>query len=124
MAVHIYGHPCEMDEIIKIANKYKLFIVEDCAEGIGTYYKGKHVGGFGDISTFSFFGNKTITTGEGGMVCTNDNDLRDLAFRLKGQGLAKNQEYFHNIIGYNYRMTNICACNWLCTTRTDKNYFR
>lgn len=109
MAVHIYGHPCEMDELKRIADKYKLYIVEDCAEGIGSYYKRKHVGGFGDISTFSFFGNKTITTGEGGMVCTNRKGLSDLAFRLKGQGLAKNKEYYHDIIGYNYRMTNICA---------------
>jgi len=109
MAVHIYGHPCEMNELKRIADKHNLYIVEDCAEGIGSYYKGKHVGGFGDISTFSFFGNKTITTGEGGMVCTNSLVLSDLAVRLKGQGLAKNQEYFHDIIGYNYRMTNICA---------------
>ncbi|NWG29551.1 MAG: DegT/DnrJ/EryC1/StrS family aminotransferase [Ignavibacteriaceae bacterium] len=109
MAVHIYGHPCEMDEIKRIALKYKLFIIEDCAEAIGTFYNGRHAGSFGDISTFSFFGNKAITTGEGGMVCTNDDNLADLSIRIKGQGLAKNQEYFHDIIGYNYRMTNICA---------------
>ena len=76
---------------------------------VGTLFNGKHVGLFGDISTFSFFGNKSITTGEGGMVCTNDDKLAELSFRLKGQGLAKNREYFHDIIGYNYRMTNICA---------------
>ena len=109
MAVHIYGHPCEMDEIMRISYKYKLKVVEDCAEAIGTLYKGKHVGSFGDISTFSFFGNKTITTGEGGMVCTNSKELSDLVNKLKGQGLAKNREYYHDIIGYNYRMTNICA---------------
>jgi len=109
MAVHIYGHPCDMDEITKIARKYDLLIIEDCAEAIGTYYKDKHAGKIGDISTFSFFGNKTITTGEGGMVCTNEDNLAELSFRIKGQGLAKNQEYFHDIVGYNYRMTNICA---------------
>jgi len=109
MAVHIYGHPCDMNEIVRVAKKYKLFIIEDCAEAIGTFYKGKHAGLFGNISTFSFFGNKAITTGEGGMVITNDNNLADLCFRIKGQGLAKNQEYFHDIMGYNYRMTNICA---------------
>jgi perosamine synthetase len=109
MAVHIYGHPCEMDEIMLIAKKHRLFIIEDCAEAIGTYYKGKHAGMFGDISTFSFFGNKAITTGEGGMVCTNNDNLTELCTRIKGQGLALNQEYFHDIIGYNYRMTNICA---------------
>jgi perosamine synthetase len=109
MAVHIYGHPCEMEEILKIVNKHNIFVIEDCAEAIGTFYNKKHAGTFGHISTFSFFGNKAITTGEGGMVCTNDNRLADLSIRIKGQGLAKNQEYFHDIIGYNYRMTNICA---------------
>ncbi len=109
MPVHIYGHPCEMNEISKISDKYKLKVVEDCAEAIGTLYNDKHVGTFGDISTFSFFGNKTITTGEGGMVCTNSKELGDLSIRLKGQGLAINREYYHDIIGYNYRMTNICA---------------
>jgi perosamine synthetase len=109
MAVHIYGHPCDMKEIKKIAEKYNLFIIEDCAEAIGSYYNNKHAGNFSDIATFSFFGNKTITTGEGGMVCTNDKNLLDLVVRLKGQGLATGKEYFHDIVGYNYRMTNICA---------------
>lgn len=109
MAVHLYGLPCEMDKILSIANKYKLFVVEDCAEAFGSLYKGKHVGTFGDISTFSFFGNKTITTGEGGMVVTNNASLHEKVVHLKGQGLAKDREYYHDIIGYNYRMTNICA---------------
>jgi perosamine synthetase len=109
MAVHLYGQPCEMDIILSIAKKHNLFIIEDCAEAFGSLYKGKHVGTFGDISTFSFFGNKTITTGEGGMVVTNNSDLHDRAIRLKGQGLAKDREYYHDIVGYNYRMTNICA---------------
>lgn len=109
MVVHLYGQPCEMDLIKQIADKYKLFIVEDCAEAFGSLYKGKHVGSFGDIATFSFFGNKTITTGEGGMVVTNNQSLIEKVIHLKGQGLAKNREYYHDIIGYNYRMTNICA---------------
>lgn len=109
MVVHLYGHPCKMDSIKKIASENNLLIIEDCAEAIGTYYNGKHVGSFGKAATFSFFGNKAITTGEGGMVCTNDPSLHDLTIRLKGQGLAKDQEYFHDIVGYNYRMTNICA---------------
>ena len=109
LVVHLYGQPCEMDLILSIAKKHKLFVVEDCAEAFGSLYKGNHVGTFGDISTFSFFGNKTITTGEGGMVVTNDPSLHEKVFRLKGQGLAKNREYYHDIIGYNYRMTNICA---------------
>lgn len=109
MAVHLYGQPCEMDSIKAIAEKHNLFIIEDCAEAFGSLYKGKHVGTIGEIATFSFFGNKTITTGEGGMVVTNDQSLIEKVIHLKGQGLAKNREYYHDIIGYNYRMTNICA---------------
>lgn len=109
MAVHLYGHPCEMETLQQVARKHGLFLIEDCAEAIGTKYRGKHVGTFGDISTFSFFGNKTITTGEGGMVVTNDETLYDRAVHFKGQGLAKYREYWHDVVGYNYRMTNICA---------------
>jgi perosamine synthetase len=109
MVVHLYGLPSEMDSIVSIAKRFNLFIVEDCAEAFGSLYKGKHVGTMGDISTFSFFGNKTITTGEGGMVITKNPLLNEKVIRLKGQGLAKNKEYYHDIIGYNYRMTNICA---------------
>ena len=109
MAVHLYGHPCDMDALVEICKKNDLFLIEDCAEAIGTMYKGKHVGTFGDISTFSFFGNKTITTGEGGMVVTNDETLHDRSVHFKGQGLAKHRQYWHDVIGYNYRMTNICA---------------
>ena len=109
MVVHLYGHPCEMDEICSIAKKYDIYIIEDCAEAIGSKYNGQMVGSFGDIAAFSFFGNKTITTGEGGMVVTNDQTLHDRASHFKGQGLAKYREYWHDVIGYNYRMTNICA---------------
>ena len=109
LPVHLYGHPCNMDEIVDIATANGLFIVEDCAEAIGSLYRGRHVGSFGHISTFSFYGNKTITTGEGGMVVTNSPDIFEQAHRLRGQGLARNREYWHDTIGYNYRMTNICA---------------
>lgn len=109
MVVHLYGQPCDMDNIMKIAKENDLFVIEDCAEAFGSLYKGKHVGVFGDIATFSFFGNKTITTGEGGMVVTNDKTLYDRAIHYKGQGLAKYRQYWHDVIGYNYRMTNICA---------------
>jgi perosamine synthetase len=109
MAVHIYGHPCDMKTIMQIAKENNLYVIEDCAEAIGSFYNNKHTENFSDIATFSFFGNKTITTGEGGMVCTNDKNLHDLVVRLKGQGLATGKEYFHDIVGYNYRMTNICG---------------
>ena len=109
MVVHLYGHPCDMDAIISISNKFNLYVVEDCAEAFGSTYKGKKVGGIGHVSSFSFFGNKTITTGEGGMVCTNDSGIYKRALHLKGQGLAENRQYWHDVVGYNYRMTNICA---------------
>lgn len=109
MCVHLYGHPCDMDPIIEIAKNNNLFVIEDCAEAFGSKYKNKYVGTFGDISTFSFFGNKTITTGEGGMVVTNDKTLYDRCIHFKGQGLAAHRQYWHDVIGYNYRMTNICA---------------
>lgn len=109
LAVHLYGHPCDIDELKKIADENKLFLIEDTAEALGSEFEGKKVGTFGDVATFSFFGNKTITTGEGGMVVTNNKDLFEKSVHIKGQGLAKNAEYWHDIIGYNYRMTNICA---------------
>lgn len=109
MPVHLYGQACDMDALMAIAAEHRLFIVEDCAEAFGTMYKGRHVGTFGDISTFSFFGNKTITTGEGGMVVSNDKTLIERARHLKGQGLAAHREYWHDVVGYNYRMTNIQA---------------
>jgi perosamine synthetase len=109
MAVHLYGHPCDMGALRTIANEHSLFLIEDCAEAIGSKYKNKYAGTFGDISCFSFFGNKTISTGEGGMVVTNDPTLHDRAVHYKGQGLSKHRLYWHDVIGYNYRMTNICA---------------
>jgi perosamine synthetase len=109
MAVHLYGHPADMPAIMTIAREAGLFVVEDCAEAFGARIGGQHVGTFGDIATFSFFGNKTITTGEGGMVVTNDATLADRAVHFKGQGLAKHRVYWHDVVGYNYRMTNICA---------------
>jgi perosamine synthetase len=109
LAVHLYGHACDMEALSKICKEHDLFLIEDCAEAIGTKFKGKHVGTFGDISTFSFFGNKTMTTGEGGMVVTNDQTLYDRANHFKGQGLAMHRQYWHDVVGYNFRMTNICA---------------
>ncbi|MGL4982866.1 MAG: DegT/DnrJ/EryC1/StrS family aminotransferase [Treponemataceae bacterium] len=109
MVVHLYGHACDMDKIMEIAKKHNLFVIEDCAEAIGTEYKGKKVGSFGDMSCFSFFGNKTITCGEGGMVLTNDETLAERGKHIKGQGLAKYREYWHDTWGTNYRMTNIQA---------------
>lgn len=109
MAVHLYGQPADMLKIMTIAKKYDLKVIEDAAEAFGSKIGNCHVGTYGDISTYSFYGNKTITTGEGGMVVTNNFDLDKRVRKLKGQGLAGTKEYWHDEIGYNYRMTNICA---------------
>ncbi|MCA1451759.1 DegT/DnrJ/EryC1/StrS aminotransferase family protein [Bradyrhizobium sp. BRP22] len=109
MAVHLYGQACEMDALVNICEEFDLWLIEDCAEAFGTYYKGQHVGTFGDFATFSFFGNKTITTGEGGMVVAKNKDHLDRAYHLKTQAVSPDREYWHDAVGYNYRMTNICA---------------
>ncbi|MDO9256199.1 MAG: DegT/DnrJ/EryC1/StrS family aminotransferase [Bacteroidales bacterium] len=109
IAVHLYGHPCPMDELVEICTQNNIFLIEDCAESLGSTYKGKHTGTFGDIAAFSFFGNKTITTGEGGMVVTKSKATIEKATNLKNQGISSEIQYWHVIIGYNYRMTNICA---------------
>jgi|SRR4249919_1589568 len=109
MAVHLYGGACDMPRLVALCQRHGLRLVEDCAEAIGTRIEGRHVGTFGDVSTFSFFGNKTITTGEGGMVVSLDATLDASIRHLRGQGLAANREYWHDVVGYNYRMTNICA---------------
>jgi len=109
MAVHLYGHPCEMSQLKTICDDFNLLLIEDCAEAFGSLYKDQHVGTFGDAATFSFFGNKTITTGEGGMLVLKSEEHHALACTLKNQGVSKKVMYWHDMIGYNYRMTNICA---------------
>ncbi len=109
LPVHLYGAVCDMGSLCRIAERYGLAIVEDCAEAIGATFGGAHVGSFGDVGTFSFFGNKTITTGEGGMVATRNSALAERMRRVKGQGQSATRRYWHTEIGFNYRMTNICA---------------
>jgi perosamine synthetase len=109
IVVHLYGHPVDMDRVMEIARRHGLFVLEDAAEAHGAVYKGKVVGSIGDIGTFSFFGNKVLSTGEGGMVVTNDEQLARTVHRLKEQGMDPNRRYWYPVIGYNYRMTNIAA---------------
>jgi len=105
--VHLYGHPADMDPIIEIASKYNLFIIEDAAEAHGAEYKGRKVGGFGNCGIFSFYGNKIITTGEGGMITTNDQELYEKAKLLRDHAMSNARRYWHTEIGYNYRITNL-----------------
>ena len=107
--VHLYGHPAEMGPIMDFAQKHDLFVVEDAAEAHGAEYNGEKVGTFGDCSVFSFFGNKIVTTGEGGMVTTNDDALAEKLRLYRGQGMDPKRRYWFEVIGYNYRMTNIQA---------------
>lgn len=108
--MHTFGHPCRIDEIASICGEYCLELVEDAAESIGSFYKGKHTGTFGRIGAISFNGNKTITTGGGGMLLFNDEKLADLAKHLTTQAKVPSRwEFIHDHIGYNYRMPNINA---------------
>jgi len=108
--VHIFGHPCRIDEIVEICNKYRIPVVEDAAESIGTLYKGKHTGTFGKLGIFSYNGNKTITAGGGGMILTDDAELGKLAKHLTTQAKVPHLwEFIHDHVGYNYRMPNINA---------------
>lgn len=107
--VHLYGHPCNMDPIMDIAEDYELYVIEDAAEAHGAGYKDKKVGSFGDISCFSFYGNKIITTGEGGMCVTDNRVLAEKMRILRDHGMNPNKKFWHDVIGFNYRMTNMQA---------------
>ena len=109
--VHIFGNPCQMDEICRIAKKYNLYVVEDAAEAHGAEYRGKKVGSFSDIATFSFFANKNLTTGEGGMCVTNNSEYDKLCRYYKNMCFPMSgiRNYSHDNIGFNYRMSNLHA---------------
>lgn len=107
--VHLYGHPSDMHVIQEIATQHDLFIVEDAAQAHGAEIKEKRVGGFGDAAIFSFFGNKIITTGEGGMVVTDDEQLQEKLEILRNQGMDPSRKYWHPYLGFNYRPTDLQA---------------
>ncbi|MDO8740189.1 MAG: DegT/DnrJ/EryC1/StrS family aminotransferase [Candidatus Woesearchaeota archaeon] len=110
LAVHIFGQPCEMDKIMNIAKKHNLAVIEDACEAICAEYKGRKVGTFGVASIFAFYPNKQITTGEGGMICTNDKNLYELLKSLRNQGRKEGSGWLsHEFIGYNYRLTEMSA---------------
>jgi perosamine synthetase len=109
IVVHLFGHPVDMAVIRSIADRHGLFVVEDAAQAHGAECRGRRVGSFGDVATFSFYGNKIITTGEGGMVLTNQSRIADRVRLLKSQGMDPQRRYWFPVIGYNYRMTNVAA---------------
>lgn len=107
--VHLYGHPVNMDPILKIAKKHKLYIVEDAAEAHGAEYKKRKIGSLGDMACFSFYANKILTTGEGGMITTNNKDFAERARLLGSLAYGKKNRFVHEDVGFNYRMSNIQA---------------
>lgn len=109
MPVHLYGQPCRIDRILEIAEKHGLAVIEDAAEALGAEFNGRRVGSFGHMGCFSFYGNKNITTGEGGAVVTNDARLNEKLRILRDHGMSLTRKYWHDVVGFNYRMTNIQA---------------
>jgi perosamine synthetase len=108
--MHTFGHPCQIDEVVEVAATFGLKVVEDAAESLGSYYKGKHTGTFGPLGILSFNGNKTITTGGGGMIITDDEELAKRAKHITTTAkIPHSWEFVHDEIGYNYRMTNVNA---------------
>ena len=108
--MHTFGHPCKIDEIVEICDSYNIAVVEDAAESLGSYYKGKHTGSFGKVGVFSFNGNKIITAGGGGMLVTDDEQLAKKAKHITTTSKVPHPyEYIHDEIGYNYRLTNLAA---------------
>ena len=108
--MHTFGHPCNIEEIVEVCNRYNIAVVEDSAESLGSYYRGKHTGSFGKVGVFSFNGNKIITTGGGGMIVTDDEALAKQAKHITTTAKVPHlYEYIHDEIGYNYRLTNLSA---------------
>jgi len=107
IAVHLYGHPADMDRIMEISKKHDIPVIEDCAPAVGSKYHGTHVGNFGSAGGFSFFADKTITTGEGGMLVTNDPKIGKEILMLKNDGRIERGEYVSDRMGYNFRITDL-----------------
>ena len=109
MPVHLYGNSCDLDEIKKLRRKKNFYIIEDAAQAVGVTYKGKHVGTIGDVGGFSFYGNKLITTGEGGMIVTNNKKIYKDIYHLKNHGRERKGVFIHKKIGYNFMFTEMQA---------------
>jgi perosamine synthetase len=123
--MHTYGHACKIDEIKKICDKYNIFLVEDAAESLGTFYKGKHTGTFGKVGTMSFNGNKIITAGGGGCIITNDKKLAIKAKHLTTTAkISHKWDFNHDTVGYNYRMPNLNAALLVAQMEKLNNFIK
>ena len=121
IAVHLYGHPADMDPLLSICAERGITLIEDAAEAHGARYKGRRVGGIAPISTFSFFGNKILTCGEGGMVTCHNKDIKEKINVFKNHGNDPEKRYQHQVIGYNYRMTNVQAAIGLAQVENSES---
>ncbi len=124
LVVHMFGHPAEMEPILEIVKKNKLYLVEDAAEAHGATYNDKRVGSFGDLSCFSFYANKLITTGEGGMVLSNNNTLTKKIRSLRNLSFRSDRRFYHTEIGYNYRLTNMQAAIGISQIENLENHIQ
>lgn len=125
LPVHIFGHPCKIDEIVYICNTYKIPVVEDAAESLGSYYKGKHTGTFGKLGILSYNGNKTITTGGGGMILTNDKQSADFAKHITTTAkISHPWEFAHDMVAFNYRMPNVNAAIGVAQMETLDDFLK
>ncbi|MFQ6014168.1 MAG: DegT/DnrJ/EryC1/StrS family aminotransferase [Anaerolineae bacterium] len=116
MPMHTYGHPVDMDVVLALARKYDLYVAEDAAEAHGAQYKGRTIGSLGDVSCFSFYANKIITTGEGGMLTTDNEEIARIARKLRDHAFSEERHFWHKYPGFNYRMTNMQAAVGLAQT--------
>lgn len=120
--VHIYGHPTDMDPLMELAHRHGILVIEDAAEAHGATYKERRTGGLGDAAGFSFYGNKIITTGEGGMVTTNNRTIAKLAWNLRDHAFSSERHFWHKFVGFNYRMTNLQAAVGLAQVEQLNNF--
>ncbi len=124
IVVHLYGHPVDMDPVLELGRKHGVYVIEDAAEAHGAEYNGKRVGGIGDIGCFSFYGNKIITTGEGGMLVTNDDMIAKRARLLRDHGMSPVKRYWFPEVGFNYRITNLQAAVGVAQLRKIEEIIR
>lgn len=120
--IHTYGHPADMDKLMKIAKKHNLYLIEDAAEAHGAEFKGKKAGSIGEVGCFSFYANKIITTGEGGMIVTDNEDIAKIARNLRDHAFSRERHFWHKYLGFNYRMTNLQAAIGLAQTEKIEEF--